>query len=168
MPFEPELLSIPQLLNHYTLILGELRKRGAIRTDNNPVGDYAEWLVTDRLGLELKNNSNSGYDAVDPNGVKYQIKSRRVTPRNPSTQLGAIRNLKNHDFDFLIAVIFNAQFEIQRVVKIPHKIIEQYAKYKEHVNAHILHLREDILSDPLTEDITQVFSQSLIPGKRME
>jgi hypothetical protein len=30
-----------------------LRARSEIRTQNNPVADYAEWLVSKKLGLEL-------------------------------------------------------------------------------------------------------------------
>lgn len=98
----PKLLSIEQLLNQYTQILDELRERGVIRTENSPIGDYAEWLVAKCLGLTLKKSSNSGYDAIDTEGVKFQIKSRRITPKNPSTQLSAIRNLESQDFDYLI------------------------------------------------------------------
>src|SRR5947209_7395503 len=90
-------LTVPDLLGLYVSVLAELRRRKVVRTSNNPVGDYAEWLVADRLNLALTNNSNAGYDAVDVNGLRYQIKSRRLTPENPSTQLGAIRDLDKGD-----------------------------------------------------------------------
>jgi Family of unknown function (DUF6998) len=128
-----------------------------VRTSNSPIGDYAEWLVAKQLGLSLVANSNSGYDAVDSSGVKYQIKGRRVTARNRSRQLSAIRNLTHHDFDYLIAVIFNEQVVVEKVVKIPHEIIDKYSRFRKHVNAHILILQDDILTDPLTEDLTSLF-----------
>jgi hypothetical protein len=37
--------------------------------------NYAEWFVSTKLGLELKPNSNAGYDAVVADGSRYQIKS---------------------------------------------------------------------------------------------
>ncbi len=157
MTFEPESLTTPQLLQYYSRILEELRERKIVRTSNSPIGDYAEWLIANQLGLTLVSNSTSGHDAVDSSGVKFQIKGRRLTPHNQSRQLGAIRNLKNHDFDYLIAVLFNEQVEVERVVKIPHEIIGKYARYSEHVNAHILILRENILSDPMVEDLTSQF-----------
>ena len=143
MPCEPEMLTTPQLLQYYVRILEELRAREIVRTSNNPVGDYAEWLISNQLGLTLVTNSTSGYDAIDSSGVKFQIKGRRLTPRNQSRQLSAIRNLKSHDFDYLIAVLFNEQVEVEKVVKIPHEIIGKYAQYREHVNAHILILRDN-------------------------
>jgi hypothetical protein len=44
MSFEPNSLTLSELLNHYTLILDELHERGIVRTFNSPIGDYAEWL----------------------------------------------------------------------------------------------------------------------------
>jgi hypothetical protein len=157
MAFELESLSTPELLQHYSRILDELRARKVVRTSNSPIGDYAEWLIANQLGLTLVTNSTSGHDAVDALGVKFQIKGRRLTSRNQSRQLSAIRNLESHDFDYLIAVLFNEKVEIQQVVKIPHEIIGKYARYSEHVHAHILVLQQNILNDPMAEDITEAF-----------
>ena len=66
-----------------------VKRRGVVRTKNNPVGDYAEWLVTTTFGLALAGKSSAGFDATDDDGTTYQIKARRVTPDNPSRQLGA-------------------------------------------------------------------------------
>jgi hypothetical protein len=159
MTFEPKSLTTPQLLQYYSRILDELRARKIIRTSNSPIGDYAEWLVAKQLGLTLVANSTSGYDAEDLSSpkLKFQIKSRRITQHNKSRQLSAIRNLKNHDFDYLIAVLFNEQVEVVKVVKMPHEIIEKYARYSQHVNAYILTLHDNIFSDPMVEDLTQQF-----------
>ncbi len=157
MTFELETLTTPQLLEYYSRILEELRQRKIIRTSNSPIGDYAEWLIANQLGLTLAINSTSGYDAKDSSGLKFQIKCRRLTLHNKSRQLSAIRNLKNKDFDYLIAVLFNDQIQVLQVLKIPHEIIEKYARYSQHVNAHILTLRDSIISDPMVEDLTQQF-----------
>ncbi len=114
-------------------------------------------MVANQLGLTLAGNSTSGHDAVDALGVKFQIEGRRLTSRNHSKQLGPIRNLENRDFDYLIAILFNEQVEVQYAVKIPHEIIGKYAQYRKHVNAHILVLRENIMSDPMVEELTSQF-----------
>jgi hypothetical protein len=159
MTFETKSLTTSQLLHSYVRILAELRARKIVRTANGPIGDYAEYLVANQLGLILMKNSQSGHDAEDASGVKFQIKSRRLTLHNHSKQLGAIRNLENHNFDYLIAVLFNEQFEVEKVVKIPHEIIGKYARYSQHVHAHILTIRDNILKDPLVEDLTSQFCQ---------
>jgi hypothetical protein len=48
-----ELLSLRRNFN-------ELRSRCVIRTQNNLVGDYAEWLVAKALGMTLLSNSSGG------------------------------------------------------------------------------------------------------------
>ena len=55
-----------ELMNMYAEILAELNDRKVVRTYNSPVGDYAEWLVAEKLGFVLEHNSQKGYDAYDP------------------------------------------------------------------------------------------------------
>jgi hypothetical protein len=124
-----------------------LRVRGVLRTKNNPVGDYAEWLVSSALNLTLAKNSAAGHDAESNDGKKIQIKGRRITENNRSRQLSVIRNLEKNDFDELIAVIFNEAFEIIEAYLIPHALISEYGSYRAHVNGHILHVRGPLLLD---------------------
>jgi hypothetical protein len=84
---QPEMLTIRELLQYYADIIDELKRRKIVRTVNNPLGDYTEWLVAQKLNLTLSGNSTAGYDAVDMVGTRYQIKSRRVHPANASRQL---------------------------------------------------------------------------------
>jgi hypothetical protein len=141
-------LSDLELLSLHSEILTQLRFRGVIRTKNNPVGDYAEWLVSKALGMTLLSNSSAGADATDTDGMKVQIKARRVTPDNPSRQLSALRNYEAADFDYLIAVIFDENYNVLDAYKIQHEVIRDYARHSDHVNAHIVNLKGAILSDP--------------------
>lgn len=47
-------MSVPVLLDLYTLVLRELAVRDVIRSTNNPVGDYAEYLVRENFGSPAK------------------------------------------------------------------------------------------------------------------
>lgn len=145
--------STMDLLRQFAEILDELKRRGVLRTRNNPVADYCEWLVSNKLGFTLRNNSNSGYDAIDEAGIRYQIKGRRIDSTNPSRQLGVLRNLGAKDFDFLIAVIFNRDFTVAEAYKIPIDTIPQYSRFSVHQNGDILILRGGILNDSQVEDI---------------
>lgn len=152
--------SVKELLNLHSSIIDELKAREIVRTKNNPVGDYTEWLIAQALDLQLATNSSAGYDGVDSNGVKIQIKGRRITPNNQSRQLSAIRKLDQKDFDQLAAVIFDENYEVIDAVLIPHEVISEYASYREHVNAHILHLRGAILEDSRVQDIKGLLEPS--------
>lgn len=147
-------LTIVELLATHSAVLDELRHRNVIRSKNNPTGDYAEWLVSTKLGLTLQTNSSKGFDATDLQGLRFQIKGRRVTSDNQSTQLGVIRNLEDKDFDFLVAVIFDANWQVRYAAKIPHQAVPLFATYRPHVNGHTMHLRPTVFDHPIVEDLT--------------
>lgn len=149
-------LSIIELLQLYDRVLDELSEREVIRTNNNPVGDYAEWLVAQKLGLELANCSKTGYDGISKDNIKYQIKARRNHPANNSRQLNVIRNFENNSFDFLIAILFNKDFSIKEAYQIPHKLIPKYSRYSQHQNGYLTILPRNIIDDPEIEDISNV------------
>ena len=151
-------LGITDLLSAHCAILDELRRRDVIRSKNNPTGDYAEWLVSTKLGLTLENNSAKGWDATDAAGVRYQIKGRRVTADNPSTQLSVIRNLEGKDFDVLIAVIFDEAWRVRAAVRLPHDVVCQLATFRKHVNGHVMHVRPSILNTSTVEDISALLA----------
>jgi len=141
-------LSNRELLQLYSRLIEELRQRKLTRSSNNPVSDYAEKIVCEKLKLTLQAKSSKGYDALDEkSGTKYQIKARRLTRHNMSRQLGVIRNLDQRLFDFLIAVIFDESFKPIEVWRIPRETIPKYAHYSEHQNGHILVLTGKVLED---------------------
>lgn len=144
-------------MNLYAEILTELNRRKVVRTYNSPVGDYAEWLVAEKLGLRLEGNSQKGYDAYDPlKKMRYQIKSRweRGNPTQQSRELNVIRNYDDNQFDFLVVVIFNEHFDVKEAYLIPHDIIKLYAKYNKHQNGYILIAMGPILRDKKVINIT--------------
>lgn len=144
------------LLKLYAKIMEELRSRGVVRSGNNPVADYGEKVVSELLNLKLQNSSNRGFDAIDKAGCKYQIKARRITPRNPSRQLGVIRNLNSQDFDYLFAAIFDRDFNLAELWKIPHGCIKTYAKHSKHQNGHVIILRGAILKDKRVKNLIKL------------
>ena len=133
------------LLRLYAELMEELRSRQIIRSGNNPVADYAEKVAVEYFGLIRAGKEERGYDARDKRGRKYQIKGRRVTRHNKSRQLSVIRNLNEHLFDFLIAVVFNENFNVEEMWKIPYRFVQENAKWSEHSNGYIFHAKPDVL-----------------------
>ena len=144
-----------ELLQLYGRLMEELRQRKLIRSSNNPVSDYAEKTVCEKLKLSLQRKSSKGYDAIDEKkGTKYQIKARRLTRHNRSRQLGVIRKLDQKLFDYLIAVFFDEIFNLIEIWRIPRKTIPKYARYSPHQNGHILVLTGEVLED---KTVTRLF-----------
>ncbi len=157
--FDWEALTVPELLLCFADILDELKERRVIRTRNNPVADFAEWLVAQRLGLLLERNSKRGYDATDQSGKRYQIKSRRLDQTNKSKQMSVIRNLDASEFDYLVGVLFNRDFTVKEAYKIPCDVIREHARFSEHQNGYILLLQGEVLTARGAEDITGVLGK---------
>ena len=73
---------VKELMNLYAAVITELQERNIVRTQNNPLGDYTEWLVARALDLELQTNSKTGYDGISKSGQRFQIKGRRFTAKD--------------------------------------------------------------------------------------
>jgi len=135
-----------ELLATYSELMEELRQRNIIRTSNNPVADYAEKVAVERLSLKQVGKEEKGFDAVDAQGYRYQIKGRRITKHNSSRQLSVIRNLNERLFDYLIAVIFGEFFEVKEIWKIPYEFVKKHGRLSEHQNGHIFYAKPEILT----------------------
>lgn len=146
--------SVRELLLLQAEILNELRDRQIVRTSNSPLGDYSELLFATAFGWEPQRNSSSGYDAIDTEGTRYQIKSRRITPWNSSRQLSAIRRLPEAHFDILAAVLFDETFRVMKAVLVPHSVVLAHAIRVEHTNSWRFMLHDRTWSFDGVTDVT--------------
>ena len=135
-----------ELLAAYSELMEELRQRNVTRTSNNPVADYAEKVAVERLHLRQVGKEQKGFDAVDAQGYRYQIKARRITKHNASRQLSVIRNLSERPFDYLIAVIFNESFKVKEIWEIPYEFVREHSRFSEYQNGHIFYAKPEILT----------------------
>jgi len=145
-----------ELLRLYAKVMRELRTRGVIRSSNNPVADLAESIAAKAFGLTLEPNSAKGFDGVCQSGKRYQVKGRRITPENRSTELSIIRNLDDNQFDFLLAIYFDEEFGIDAAYRIIHAAVAAHTTYSKHSNGHRFTMKEAIKTDHGCEDVTAV------------
>ncbi|ESS71538.1 hypothetical protein MGMO_97c00160 [Methyloglobulus morosus KoM1] len=137
---------IKELLTQHREILAELENLGVCSTGNNPLGDFAEWVACQEFELERMPNSTKGYDAVcKVTGERYQIKSRTYETKRTSYPLGAIRNLDSKPFDHLIVLLVKPTFDVAYTLVIPHEDIASIGKYRQHTNAHIITLNQNLI-----------------------
>lgn len=159
-----DLLSVAslELLSLHALIADELRNRGITRTSNNPTGDLAEYLFCKAFSWKQDGNSNANVDAKDDDGIRYQIKGRRITRHNKSRQLSAIRDFDGEHFDFLAGVIFSEDYKVMRAAIIPRIIVLNRAVYVQRTNSHKFLLRDDVWEDPEVRDATEVLQAVML------
>ena len=134
--------SIPELLALHAALLEELRARGVLRSENNPTGDLAEYLFCSAYGWQQYSNSEKALDATGEDGTRYQIKGRRLTRRNQSRQLSAIRDLDG--FDVLAAVLFDELYRVVRAALIPVGVVRLYSTFTAHTNSYRFLLRDEV------------------------
>lgn len=147
-------VSAAELLAIHAQVSEELRTRGIVRSANNPTGDLAEYLFCTAFGWKQAPNSERGFDATGQDGVRYQIKGRRVHRRNPSRQRSAIRDLAGGHFDVLAGVIFDDDFRVVRAALIPRGVVEKRSTFVAHTNSHKFLLRDDVWEAQGVQDVT--------------
>jgi len=146
--------SVADLLELHGAVLDELRRREVVRTSNSPVGDYAELLFATAFGWARETSSAAGHDATDRDGLRYQIKSRRLTKPNGSRQLSFLRRLPEKKFDFLAAVLFDGACRVRRAIILPHEGLEARCRYSPHANGWLLRLEDGCWEMPGARDVT--------------
>lgn len=147
-------LSVAELLVLHAQIGEELRGRGVVRSANNPTGDLAEYLFCRAFGWKQAPNSERGYDAIGPDGARYQIKGRRVHRRNRSRQLSAIRDIGGGHFDVLAGVLFDDDFNVVKAALIPIAFVVERSSYVAHTNSNKFMLRDDVWTAPSVRNVT--------------
>lgn len=146
-----------ELLGLWASLMAELNRRGVVRSDNNPIGDYCEFLVAAHYEVEPEGNSNAGYDVKTRQGERIQVKGRRLRPdgRKPP-HFSGVRNLDaaRPPFDSLIGLLLNRDFSVAEAWKIPVDRVRDHAVYRAHTNSWSLRtISQAMRDDPAIEQI---------------
>ena len=142
------------LFSLYRAILSELKSRGVIRTENAPVGDYAEYLVATALGGQLVPNSEKSSDVLGNDGEKLQVKARVVSEPAEPGQL-QLSPFHSFGFDSAVIVLLSAtDYAVSRASKVPRDVVESSAIYRRLVNGKVLFARPEIMGHSDATDLT--------------
>ena len=155
-------LPLNRLLKLYGEVLDELLRRNICRSTNNPVADLAELQVIEALDLKRAPKSTKGFDAIDSDGQRYEIKSRRITSHNRSRMLSAIRDCETRHFDYLAGVLFREDFSFDKACLVPFEVVHRRSTCRQHVNAHIFQLKNDLWATPGVRDISSQIASVLV------
>lgn len=136
---------------------------------SNIVGEFAEILVCERLGYTQNIASKSDYDCLDANEKKVQIKSRLLKSgrKNGKDRMGDISKSALGKIDYVIAILFDENFEVQFAFKIAKNSYQNYASpskngYRLSLNSRtISRLQQGVGTD--VEDIADVLSGKQTP-----
>ena len=152
---------VGDLLAGYALTLAELRRRGVVRSNNAPAGDYAEWLVAKALGGELADAfAEKSWDVRLPTGDRIQVKARVTsTPlRRGQIQTSPFRSW---NFESAAFVLLGAEdYRVVRGVLVPTAIVQEHARWRAHVNGHVVMMTSALLNHKVAADITASLNEA--------
>lgn len=122
-----------QLLAAHSQILNELRDRGAVRTGNAPLGDYAEGLVLAVLGGSLAaSTAQKSYDVLDEQGRRVQVKARSLRTTETAKPCSPFRSF---DFDVAAFVLLEREtYLVRGGFVVPVASVEAACRHVPHVN----------------------------------
>ena len=81
-------------------------------------GEIGEVLICKQLGLNLiADFQSAGIDAIDKNGLKVQIKTRRESQDEPKGNHVRIGRFSEHYFDYALLGILDKQYRLREIWK---------------------------------------------------
>ena len=101
-------------------------------------GEVGEILVCHRLGLRLvKASGAAGFDAIDTQRNRVQIKTRRDSKGGAINSVGTVGKFTNFDFDYALYAELDTGFEVSSIYKIERDALPSLIKRKD--NALTVH-----------------------------
>ena len=115
-------VKIQRLLNDFASAFNALEENGIIRS-RRVVGDIGEFYACKKLGLLMSEKKNEkGIDARHPNGLTFEIKTRRVyESERRISEVRRLNNLVGKTADYLIVVTLDRCFECSGMWLLPMK-----------------------------------------------
>lgn len=134
-------MSVRDLLKHSAGVLIELRRRGVVRTDNAPLGDVAERIVSEAFGGVLSANSGKSYDLLDSRSRRVQVKARSIENNKPGAALFSI--FRSFDFDVAVFLVFDrASAEIIHAVEVEVEAVQELVTFRPRLNGYTVPVKK--------------------------
>ena len=103
------LLPVIEKATQYEEIIDHKRKLGI-------TGEIGEVKACFRYGLKLVLDSQSaGYDAIDAEGLRVQIKTRRSELGKKLTNPTRLSSFSKHEFDYCLLLLLDNNYDIYEV-----------------------------------------------------
>jgi hypothetical protein len=113
----------PQKLKEFKYVVVEFEKDLSVKTSN--IGLIGEMEACIELNLKLVNdNKNPGFDAVDCDNKRVQIKSTRFG--KSSGRISSIYKKDGLQFDYALLMIYDANFNLLEIWKSEKSKLDNY------------------------------------------
>jgi hypothetical protein len=137
--------STRDLLALWAAILRELRRRGLVRTANNPIGDIAEELVARHFKGERAGFSNAGWDVETSDGERLEVKAIRLGEVKTRSNLSPIPPTST--YTSVIIVAFDKDLRLKEALRVPRATVESRFQPRKRDGARVIRLGPGLRSD---------------------
>lgn len=134
-----------------------------LRTNNPPVGDYAEWLVSQALDSDrLPANSTKSFDLESLTYGKVQVKARLVSSPVKSGQLQT-SPFRTRGFEYAAFVLLSdVDFSVVSAVLLPLTAVEERWHWRQHVKGWTVQMNGPTMNHPKAIDISDLVRQAAV------
>lgn len=147
-----------ELLRLWAAILRELRRRGIVRTANNPIGDIAEALVANHFKGERAGFSNPGWDVQTPDGLHLEVKGIRIDEVATRRNLSPIPS--SSTYSKVIIVVFDSDLRVAEALAVDRATVEELFRPRAKDGARVIRLTARLRQHPAVESVA--LSDSLL------
>ncbi len=150
MSYDPSSRTTAELFRDWSAAMRELRRRGVVRTNNNPAGDIAEAIVAQHYSGTRGSFSEKGWDVKTPDGERVQVKAMRRVAGSTRRNLSPIRD---EDYDTVVVVIFDEDFNVTEGLLLDRATVEDLFAVRKHVNGRVITVTKKLRADPRVRTI---------------
>jgi hypothetical protein len=152
-----------KLLQTFEAIKIRLEHLGVSSNQTDPVGQYAEYLVSKLYSANKTTNGTAGCDLLTPEGFKVEVKGRvsRKEGYIPKTDIKD-SNVSGGHFDYLVYIVFDADYNIERAYGMTVNTFKDVSDYVEHNNSApkwIFKAKPELLSHQDIDDLTNTIAE---------
>jgi hypothetical protein len=99
----------------------QLKKLGLLRNQKDLTGQFGEWVASKLYNAKISENGiNKDWDLKDNDGIYYQVKSHAKSPTT-TARWSQVDYAAEAKIDFVIIVIFDQNYKLNQLFKVPFK-----------------------------------------------
>ena len=107
------------------------------------IGEVGELLVCYQLGLKLVLDSRSeGFDAMDKDGLRVQIKTRRSETEGLPRDAGRAGIFSKHQFDYALLALLDNKYELCEIWQADYNKLKPIIEKQKRRNSNLLSFKD--------------------------
>lgn len=148
-------LSNTELIDHYSIIVAEMKSRGIIHS-NNVLGDLGEYYAieyyTNTPGLpklQFAPPGTKNIDAISIRGDRYSIKSMTINTTGAfyGIEKDATYEETRPVFEYLIILKFDKNYKLEYIIELDWDSFFKHKKWHSRIQAHNINVTKAVMDD---------------------